>query len=130
MSGSKYLVALALIEQNAQRAMPIGGKSINDQIELEDPPSHEVLEIITSLLIRVFERSDHAPVKRALGDQSFLLIKLDMLDMAEELPKIKSNWINTGENQKLLNSLFSICDRIWEVNFNKQDGIILRRKTF
>ena len=36
MASQDYLIAIALIEQNSVRAMPLGGKEIKEKLEEED----------------------------------------------------------------------------------------------
>ena len=53
MASQDYLIAIALIEQNLVRAMPLGGKEIKDSIE--EPENFKNLgeEVILNLLLRV-----------------------------------------------------------------------------
>ena len=65
MASQDYLIAIALIEQNLVRAMPLGGKEVKDN--LEDPENFKKLgeEVVLNLLLRVFQRSDEGALKRA-----------------------------------------------------------------
>ena len=69
MSSQDYLIAIALIDQNGSRAMPLGGKEIKDDI-FEDKDNFKQLgeEVILNLLLRVFQRSDEGPLKRSSED--------------------------------------------------------------
>ena len=56
MASQDYLIAIALIEQNDVRAMPLGGKEIKDNLN-EDNNLHKLGEdVILNLLLRVFQR--------------------------------------------------------------------------
>ena len=56
MASQDYLIAIALIEQNGVRAMPLGGKEIKDN--LEDPDNFNKLgeEVILNLLLKSFSK--------------------------------------------------------------------------
>ena len=63
MANQDYLIAIALIEQNEERAMPLGGKEIKDNLE-ENNLSTLGDEVILNLLLRVFQRSDEGYLRR------------------------------------------------------------------
>jgi len=65
MASQDYLIAIALIEQNLVRAMPLGGKEIKDNLEESENFKKLGEEVILNLLIRVFQRSDEGSLKRA-----------------------------------------------------------------
>ena len=71
-----YLIAIALIEQNDVRAMPLGGKEI--KVNLDEKGSLHKLgeEVILNLLLRVFQRSDEGPIKRVSEDKGLLLVQM------------------------------------------------------
>ncbi len=58
MASQDYLIAIALIEQNLVRAMPLGGKEIKDNLEESENFKKLGEEVILNLLMRVFQRSD------------------------------------------------------------------------
>ena len=58
MASQDYLIAIALIEQNLVRAMPLGGKEIKDNLEESENFRKLGEEVILNLLMRVFQRSD------------------------------------------------------------------------
>ena len=58
MASQDYLIAIALIEQNLVRAMPLGGKEIKDNLEGSENFKKLGEEVILNLLLRVFQRSD------------------------------------------------------------------------
>ena len=91
-----------------------------------DPNSNPgvTAESLTSdLLLRVFQKSESGRLKRVNGDQSLLLIQLPMELMQERIPIIKAQWIKTGDNEKLLAELQTICNGIWSAVFNREDGL-------
>ena len=89
MASQDYLIAIALIEQNLIRAMPLGGKEVKDN--LEDPENFKKLgeEVVLNLLLRVFQRSDEGALKRASEDKGLLLVHMHPKRMQKELPFIK-----------------------------------------
>ena len=56
MASQDYLIAIALIEQNLIRAMPLGGKEIKDNLEESENFKKLGEEVILNLLMRVFQR--------------------------------------------------------------------------
>jgi hypothetical protein len=55
MASQDYLIAIALIEQNLVRAMPLGGKEIKDNLEESENFKKLGEEVILNLLMRVFQ---------------------------------------------------------------------------
>ena len=76
MASQDYLIAIALIEQNLVRAMPLGGKEIKEN--LEESANFKKLgeEVILNLLMRVFQRSDEGSLKRASEEKGLLLVHM------------------------------------------------------
>ena len=50
MASQNYLIAIALIEQNLVRAMPLGGKEIKDNLEESDNLKKLGEEVILNLV--------------------------------------------------------------------------------
>mgnify|MGYP001448063470 CR=1 FL=1 len=117
-----YLLALALIEQNGHRAMPLGGKAIKVDAE-NDLPCPTAQDVSLELFARIFERTDEGSLKRAIKDDSFLIVKIPMQAMQLKLPSIKSNWINRGDKRQFLNELKKLSSSIWRLKFAKYHGI-------
>ena len=65
MASQDYLIAIALIEQNLVRAMPLGGKEIKDNLEESENFKKLGEEVILNLLMCVFQISDEGALKRA-----------------------------------------------------------------
>ena len=51
MASQDYLIAIALIEQNLVRAMPLGGKEIKDKLEESENFKQLGEEVILNLLM-------------------------------------------------------------------------------
>jgi len=73
MASQDYLIAIALIEQNLVRAMPLGGKEIKDNLEESENFKKLGEEVILNLLMRVFQRSDEGALKRASEEKVYSL---------------------------------------------------------
>ena len=123
MSDFNYLVALALIEQNGNRIMPIGGKSLKGPINESDLSDQNVEKIALELLTRVIERSDDGSLKRVYGDKSILICQIPIEIMQNNLPSLKNNWINNGDTELFLKDLSVISKGIWTLNFVRYEGL-------
>ena len=56
MEEQKYVIAIALAEQNNKRLMPLGGKNLSGVDPLSQSSKKEVEKIILDLLLRIFQR--------------------------------------------------------------------------
>ncbi len=119
-----YLIALALIKQDGKRALPLGGKSLRQTLSPNCSPELEGAALIQQLLLRVFQKSEDAPVTRAFENNSLLLIQVPMNSIQGDIPRLKAEWIITGDSKKLLSELQKICEGVWNVVFTKNEGII------
>ena len=123
MANQNYLIAIALIEQNQVRAMPLGGKEINNKLEEENNLNKLGEEVILNLLLRIFQRSDEGHLKRVSGDKGLLLVHMHPKRMQKELPFIKSEWIRDGDTQQFLKYLGNLSKEVWTATFIKYKGI-------
>ena len=125
MASQDYLIAIALIEQNNVRAMPLGGKEIKDSLIDSDNFNKFGEEVILNLLLRIFQRSDEGALNRASEDKSLLLVHMHPKRMQKELPFIKSEWIRDGDTTQFLKYLGNLSKEIWTASFVKYKGIEL-----
>ena len=123
MASQDYLIAIALIEQNSLRAMPLGGKEIKDNLENNESFNKLGEEVILNLLLRVFQRSDEGSLKRASEDKGLLLVHMHPKRMQKELPFIKSEWIRDGDTNQFLKYLGNLSKEIWSASFVKYKGV-------
>ena len=123
MASQDYLIAIALIEQNSVRAMPLGGKEIKDNLDDKDIFKKLGEDVILNLLLRVFQRSDEGPLKRASEDSGLLLVHMHPKRMQKELPFIKSEWIRDGDTKQFLKYLGNLSKEVWSASFVKYKGI-------
>tara|TARA_Y100001968_G_scaffold290298_1_gene293978 strand:+ start:550 stop:966 length:417 start_codon:yes stop_codon:yes gene_type:complete len=124
MEEQKYLIAIALAEQNNKRLMPLGGKTLARSNISSQPPQKEAEKIILDLLLRLFKKSKEGNLKISNEEIGILLAEISFIEMQNHIPIIKSNWINTGDTDTLINKLISTCSRLWSVDYKKHEGIL------
>ena len=123
MDEQKYVIAIALAEQNNKRLMPLGGKTFSGVDTLSQSSKKEVEKIILDLLLRIFQRTTEGSLKISNDETGLLLAEISFESMHKDIPVIKSNWINTGDTDTLIEKLKSICSNLWSVKFKKHEGI-------
>ena len=124
MEEQKYLIAIALAEQNNKRLMPIGGKTFAGLDASNQTPKKEAEKIVLDLLLRLFKRTTEGNLKISNDETGLLLAEIKFESMQNDLPIIKSNWINTGETNTLIDKLKSICSNVWSIQYKKHEGMI------
>ena len=124
MEEQKYIIAIALAEQNNKRIMPLGGKTFSGVDTLSQSSKKEVEKIILDLLLRIFQRTTEGSLKISNDKTGLLLAEISFESMHNNIPIIKSNWIDTGDTETLIEKLKSICSNLWSVKFQKHEGII------
>ena len=125
MADQPYLVALALIEQQGQRALPLAGRSQSVVAPMGEEPSELGHTLALELLLRVWQRSDAGVLKRAAEARSLLLVELPMECLPEQLPVLKANWLNSGDTEALMAGLRLISARAWSVGVEKLKPVTL-----
>lgn len=126
MADTPYLVALALVELDGRRILPLGGQSWPGATEAEDP-GELGRTLALELLLRLWQRSDEGALRRAAGDTSLLLLEMPLEMMSEQLPVLKASWLSSGDTPALLAGLAAVASRGWSASFAKYDGVSLRR---
>ena len=124
MEEQKYLIAIALAEQNNKRLMPLGGKTFSAVDTFSQSSKKDVEKIILDLLLRLFQRTTEGSLKMSNDKTGLLLAEISFESMHNNIPVIKSNWINSGDTDTLLEKLKSICSNLWSIEFKKHEGII------
>ena len=124
MEEQKYVIAIALAEQNNKRLMPIGGKTFSGVETLSQSSKKEVEKIILDLLLRLFQRTTEGSLKISNDETGLLLAEISFESMHNNIPVIKSNWINSGDTDTFIEKLKSICTNLWSVKFQKHEGIM------
>ena len=124
MEEQKYLIAIALAEQNNKRLMPIGGKTFTGVDSENQPPTKEAEKILLDLLLRLFKRTNEGNLKISNNETGLLLAEISFESMQNNLPIIKSNWINEGNTDDLIEKMKSISSNLWSVQYKKHEGIM------
>jgi hypothetical protein len=125
---SPFLVAIALIERDGGRAMPLGGRSCpsDNDADPSASPGETGLRLALELLLRLFQRSETETSRRAAGDDSLLLLEISLEEMTEHLPRIKAKWIAGGSTATLLQELGDLARRGWRLHQTRQEPLILQ----
>ena len=124
MDEQKYLIAIALAEQNNKRLMPIGGKTFIRVDSKNQTPIKEAEKILLDLLLRLFKRTNEGNLKISNNETGLLLAEISFESMQNNLPIIKSNWINEGNTDDLIEQMKSISSNLWSVQYKKHEGIM------
>ena len=124
MAEQKYLIAIALAEQNNKRLLPIGGKTFARVDALSKIPEREAEKIVLDLLLRLFQRTTEGNLKISNDETGLLLAEITFESMHNNIPIVKSNWINSGNTDTLIKELKSICSNLWSVKYKKHEGIM------
>ena len=123
MADSPYLVALALIEQDGRRSLPLTGKSQPAAAAAASDPGETGRSLALELLLRIWQRSDDGLLRRAAGPDSLLLVELPLEVMSEHLPVLKANWIASGDTPALLAGLQGLVIRGWRIHVAKYEPV-------
>jgi hypothetical protein len=115
MADAPYLIALALLDQQGQRAMPLQGRSLPQAVAADGDPGEEGYRQALELLLRVWQRSEEAPLRRAGGELSLLLVEVPLEALQVELPAIKARWLNSGNTTLLLSDLAALGGGLWSL---------------
>ena len=119
MADSPYLIALAFFDQEGRRAMPLAGKSQVAVAAEGDAPEQLGKELALDLLLRVWQRSDDGPLQRAAAVDSLLLVELPMERLPEDLPRVKADWLSSGDTSACLQALKQMTSRAWRLSSEK-----------
>lgn len=123
MAEAPYLVALALLEVGGKRALPLSGKSMPAALLDAPDPGDDGRTLALELMLRIWQRSDEAPIQRAAGDNSLLLVEVPLELMSEQLPLLKANWIASGDSAEFLQRLKELVGRGWRMVFAKYEPV-------
>jgi hypothetical protein len=123
MADAPYLVALALVELQGQRALPLTGKSQAAAASEAPDPGDQGRTLALELLLRLWQRSDAGALQRVAGEESLLVLEIPLEVMGDQLPVLKANWLAGGETATLLASLAAISLRAWRITIAKYEPI-------
>ena len=125
MADTPYLVALALIEQEGRRALPLAGRSQKEVAAEGEAPDELGRTLVLELLLRVWQRSDEGLLKRAAAAESLLLVELPMERLPEDLPVLKAAWLNSGDAEAFRKGLQGMSPRAWTIAVEKFQPVSL-----
>ena len=125
MADTPYLVALALIEQEGRRALPLAGRSQKEVAAEGEAPDELGRALALELLLRVWQRSDAGLLKRAAAAESLLLVELPMERLPEDLPVLKAAWLNSGDAEVFRKGLQRMSPRAWTMAVEKFQPVSL-----
>ena len=125
MADTPYLVALALIEQEGRRALPLAGRSQKEVAAEGEAPDKLGRALVLELLLRVWQRSDAGLLKRAAAAESLLLVELPMERLPEDLPVLKAAWLNSGDAEVFRKGLQGMSPRAWTMAVEKFQPVSL-----
>jgi hypothetical protein len=124
MSAAPYLIALALLEQDGRRAMPLQGTSLRQPLAPGVDPGEEGQRQALELLVRVWQRSEDGPLRRAAGPSSLLLATLPIEALMDQMPQLKARWIERGDTEELLRELEQLGASLWSVSLEKNQPLL------
>ena len=127
MADAPYLIALALLEQNGERAMPLQGKSLREPLPADGDPGEVGRQQALELLVRVWQRSDQGALSRAASDQSLLVVAVPIEALQEDLPALKAQWLNSGDTAALVQGLVALGAGVWSLNMEPREPLAYRR---
>ena len=124
MADTPYLIAMALLEQDGRRAMPLQGQSLREAIAPEGDPGDVGRRQAFELLLRVWQRSDGAPVRRVDGDSSLMLAELPIESLMVQLPELKASWLNGCDTSALIDGLGALgAGRLWTLKLEPRSPL-------
>ena len=125
MAESPNHINLDLIEQGGARALPLAGRSLKADEAVADQPTQAAHGLALELLLRVWQRSENGPLKRACGVESLLLVELAMERLPEDLPALKAAWLNSGDTEAFHAGLRAMGGRAWTMSIAKFQPVTL-----
>jgi hypothetical protein len=118
-----YLIALALVEQNGVRAMPLQGKSLREPLPPSGDPGEVGRQQTLELLVRVWQRSEEGVLRRAAGACSLLLAAVPIEALMEQVPRLKADWIHGGDTTALITELQRLSSGLWSVQMEPRQPL-------
>ncbi len=116
MTDAPYLIAMALLEQGGSRALPLQGTGLRAPLPAGADPGEAGERQALELLLRVWQRSEEGPLRRAAGEPSLLLVTVPIEALQQELPALKAAWIQGGSTEALLQGLRELGSGLWSLS--------------
>ncbi len=122
-----YLLALALLEQEGRRALPLQGRSLRSPIPAGEDPGEEGRRQALELLVRVWQRSEEGPLRRAAAEFSLLLVEVPLEALQETIPRLKARWIQSGDRAALVEGLQALGGGLWRLGMEPRGSLRYER---
>ncbi len=123
MADAPYLLALALLEQEGTRALPLNGKSLAVAAAEAPDPGDDGTTLVLELLLRLWQRSEAGALRRAAGEPSLLLVELPLEALQEQLPRLKARWVRGGSTADFHAGLSTLAIRGWTVSIARYEPV-------
>ncbi|MCP9834993.1 MULTISPECIES: hypothetical protein [unclassified Cyanobium] len=123
MADAPYLLALALLEQEGTRALPLNGKSVPPAAAEATDPGDDGRTLVLELLLRLWQRSEAGALRRAAGEPSLLLVELPLEALQEQLPRLKARWVGGGRTADFHAELDALAIRGWSVSIARYEPV-------
>ena len=107
--------------------MPLGGRSQPQNLTPGETPEALAHVLALELLLRIWQRSDDGPLQRANGATALMVVELQMERLPEDLPKIKADWLNSGDTSAFQAALKAITLRGWCMSIEKFKPVALNK---
>jgi len=127
MAESPYLIALALLEQDGRRAMPLQGRSLREPLPGGNDPGEVGCRQALELLVRVWQRSDNGPLRRAAGDTSLLLAEVPMAALMDPMPALTAQSLNSGDTAAFTRELLALGGGVWRLGLEQRGPLQFTR---
>jgi hypothetical protein len=124
MAEAPSLIALAFLERNEGRALPLAGHSLPAASVGVEDPGGEGRTLALELLLRVWQRSGEGALRRAAGDASLLLVEMPMQEMSEQLPRLKARWGKGADTAVCLEELWNLVSRAWRITIARHEPVM------
>ena len=107
--------------------MPLGGRSQKQNLPPGESPEDLAHVLALELLLRIWQRSDDGPLQRAGSSTALMVVELQMERLSEDLPKIKADWLNSGDTSAFQAALKAITLRGWCMSIEKFKPVALNK---
>ena len=122
MTDAPYLIAMALLEQEGERGLPLQGTSLRAPLPAGADPGEAGERQALELLLRVWQRSEAGALRRAAGEPSLLLVTVPIETLQEQLPALKAAWLAGGATEALLAGLRELGSGLWSLSLEPRQS--------
>ena len=124
MSNQVYLLSICIFKDKNKPRMPLLGKSLGSSSIQNEYFNEKIAKDITlELLVRVLNSNKSLE----LDNLNIILIAIEFDKMTNEIPNIKSKWIQNESINTIISSLERVSLAIWTIDYIKYEGIKFNR---